>query len=53
MVIRVFNNSRGYVNNVEQTTTDAPATEETEKGIRGGSPGLGVKNFFTVSYAKC
>lgn len=37
---------------VEHTPADAPAIVEGGTGRNDGSPGLGVKRFFTVSYAK-
>lgn len=37
---------------VEHTPADAPAIVEGGTGRNDGSPGLGVKKFFTVSYAK-
>jgi len=51
MVKRVFTNSRGYVQMVEQTPAQAPAMREGGSGTLGCSPGLGDKHLLTVSYA--
>lgn len=48
-VRRVLTSSRGYVHKVELTPAQAPAISEGGIGIFEGSPGFGVKCFFTVS----
>lgn len=51
MVSRVLSNSRGYIHKVELNPARPPAIDEAGIGSLVSSPGLGVKCFFTVSYA--
>ena len=51
MVSRVLSNSRGYVQRVELTPANAPATRDEGTGSLGGSPILGVKILLAVSKA--